>query len=116
MPRENAVAGEAESTPIETGTEQVRCRLASRVASVTLHRPEARNALTLEMKQSLARLIPLLGAHPEVGCVLLTGAGGAFCAGGDTKLMAREGRPASPEERKRLLEEESRASPFTEHD
>src|SRR5262245_18121983 len=55
------------------------------------------------MKQALARLIPALGADPRVGCVLLTGAGGAFCAGGDTKLMAREGRPASPEERKRQL-------------
>jgi len=47
--------------------------------------------------------VPVLGADPHVGCLLLTGAGGAFCAGGDTKLMAREGRPASPEERKRQL-------------
>jgi enoyl-CoA hydratase/carnithine racemase len=38
-----------------------------------------------------------------VGCLLLTGAGGAFCAGGDTKMMARDGTPPSPEERKRQL-------------
>lgn len=87
----------------ETGTAEVRCHVEERVAVVTLQRPEARNALTLEMKQALARLIPALGADPGVGCVLLTGAGGAFCAGGDTKKMAREGSPPSPEERKRLL-------------
>jgi enoyl-CoA hydratase/carnithine racemase len=103
VPRENAVAESEGSATIETGSEQILCRLEARVASVTLHRPEARNALTLEMKQALARLVPALGADARVGCVLLTGAGGAFCAGGDTKLMAREGRPASPEERKRQL-------------
>jgi enoyl-CoA hydratase/carnithine racemase len=74
-----------------------------RVAVVTLERPEARNAITLEMRRVLSRLIPELGQDPEVGCVLLTGAGGAFCAGGDTKSMAREGRPPSPEARIRQL-------------
>ena len=101
MPRENAV--DEEIVTIESGTPEVLCRLEARVASVTLHRPEARNALTLEMKQALARLVPALGADPRVGCVLFTGSGGAFCAGGDTKLMAREGKPASPEDRKRQL-------------
>jgi enoyl-CoA hydratase/carnithine racemase len=99
--RENAVA--APDATLETGTPEVLCRLEARVACVTLNRPEARNALSLEMKQALARLVPALGADPRVGCVLLTGAGGAFCAGGDTKRMAQEGRPASPEERKRQL-------------
>ena len=101
MPRENAVGNE--NVTLETGTGEVLCRIEGRVACVTLQRPEARNALTLEMKQALARLVPALGADPRVGCVLLAGAGGAFCAGGDTKLMAREGKPASPEERKRQL-------------
>lgn len=89
--------------PLDTGTDEVLCELESRVAVVTLNRPEARNALTAEMKQALVRLLPALGADPEVGCVLLTGAGGAFCAGGDTKRMARDGNPPSPEERKRFL-------------
>ena len=101
MPRENAVASDI--VTLETGTGEVLCRIEARVASLTLHRPEARNALTLEMKQALARLVPALGADPRVGCVLLAGSGGAFCAGGDTKLMAREGKPTSPEERKRQL-------------
>jgi enoyl-CoA hydratase/carnithine racemase len=88
---------------IDTGTEEVLCRVEDRAAVITLNRPEARNALTLEMKRALASLLPSLGAAPDVGCVLLTGAGGAFCAGGDTKRMARDGRPPSPEERKRQL-------------
>jgi enoyl-CoA hydratase/carnithine racemase len=88
---------------VETGTPEVLCRVEARVAVVTLNRAEAKNALTLEMKQALVRLLPALGADGEVGCLLLTGAGGAFCAGGDTKRMARDGNPPSPEERKRLL-------------
>lgn len=88
---------------VETGTEQVLCRIDERVAVLTLNRPEARNALTLEMKQALARLVPELGANPDVGAVLLTGAGGAFCAGGDTKRMAEDGKPPSPADRERQL-------------
>lgn len=88
---------------LDTGTAEVLVRIEERVGVVTLNRPEARNALTLEMKQALAHWIPALGANPDVGCVLLTGAGPGFCAGGDTKRMARDGKLPSPEERKRQL-------------
>ena len=91
------------SREIDTGCPQLLGRLEDRVALLTLNRPEARNALTWEMKAALVETLPRLGADPEVGCILLTGAGAAFCAGGDTKNMAREGRPPSPEERKRIL-------------
>lgn len=84
---------------IDTGSSEVLCRIEDRVGVVTLNRPEARNALTMEMKQALAHWIPALGADPAVGCVLLTGAGAGFCAGGDTKRMAREGKLPSPAER-----------------
>ncbi len=96
----------SEPRAIETGTDEIRARLEDRVAVVTLQRPEARNALTLEMKRSLLELVPRLGADPEVGCLLLTGAPPAFCAGGDTKRMASDGRLPSPEERLALLREE----------
>jgi enoyl-CoA hydratase/carnithine racemase len=89
----------------ETGTEQVSCVVEERVAVVTLDRPEARNALTIEMKEALRTLLPALGDDSEVGCVLLTGAGGAFCAGGDTKVMA-EGPPPEREPRVRILRRE----------
>jgi enoyl-CoA hydratase/carnithine racemase len=88
---------------VDTGTVEVLCAVEARVATVVLNRPEAKNALTLDMKRALARLVPKLGADPEVGCVLLTGAGTAFCSGGDTKMMAREGAPPSPDERMRQL-------------
>jgi len=88
---------------IETGTVELLGRVEDRVAVLTLHRPEARNALTMEMKRALATWLPALGADPDVGCVLLTGAGSAFCAGGDTKMMARDGKLPSPEERERQL-------------
>ena len=91
------------SREIDTGTGEVLCRVEERVATLTLNRPEARNALTMDMKRALARWIPELGADCEIGCLLLTGAGTAFCAGGDTKRMAADGKLPSPEERKRQL-------------
>ena len=94
---------EAAARDIDTGTGDLLCRVEDRVAVLTLNRPEARNALSWELKVALVEQVPRLGADPSVGCLLLTGAGGAFCAGGDTKNMAREGRPPSPEERKRIL-------------
>jgi len=86
-----------------TGTDELRCRVRERVATITLDRPEAKNALTLEMKHALHELLRELEDDPEVGCLLLTGAGDAFCAGGDTKRMQQEGRPPVMEDRQRQL-------------
>jgi enoyl-CoA hydratase/carnithine racemase len=94
-----------EERRIETGTDQVLCSVFERVATVTLNRPEARNALTMEIKEALRALFPALGEDTGVGCVLFTGAGGAFCAGGDTKVMA-EGPPPEREPRIRILRRE----------
>lgn len=58
------------------------------VATLTMNRPEARNALTGEMQAALSEAIPRLAADPAVRVVVLTGAGGAFCAGGDVKGFA----------------------------
>jgi len=54
------------------------------VAVVTLQRPEKRNALSIELRVELAEALGGLGADDAVGCVLLTGAGPAFCSGMDT--------------------------------
>jgi enoyl-CoA hydratase/carnithine racemase len=83
---------------VETGSEELVCHVEERVAVVTLARPEARNALTLGMKDALRALLPALDEDRDVGCVLLTGAGGAFSAGGDTKVMA-QGPPTEREPR-----------------
>ena len=52
------------------------------VATLTMNRPEARNAMSGDMIAALLEALPRLGADNSVRCVVLTGAGGAFCAGG----------------------------------
>ena len=53
------------------------------VALVTLERPEKRNALSIELRIELAEAFGRLGDDAGVGCVVLTGAGTAFCSGMD---------------------------------
>ena len=60
----------------------------SGIATLTLNRPESRNALTPEMMAGLKEALPRLAADPAVRVVVLTGAGRAFCAGGDVKRCA----------------------------
>ncbi len=88
---------------IETGTGELLCDVRERVATVSLNRPEAKNALTMDMKEGLYTLVRDLAADDAVGCVLLTGAGTAFCSGGDTKKMKQDGKPPSMEDRQRQL-------------
>tara|TARA_B100002051_G_scaffold263083_1_gene286399 strand:- start:1352 stop:2173 length:822 start_codon:yes stop_codon:yes gene_type:complete len=71
----------------ETGTDVMLARREGRVAVLTFNRPEARNALHAETYEVFERLLPGLADDPDVGAVMLTGAGGAFCAGGDVKGM-----------------------------
>jgi len=73
---------------LETGTEDLLARVEDGVAVLTMNRPERRNAFSLPMLGALGRLIPAVAADPEVRCVVLTGAGGGFCAGGDVKGFA----------------------------
>ena len=76
-----------DSLKIETGTDQLLCRIEQAVAVITLNRPEARNALSDELTPALRRMIFEMGQHNDVGALLITGAGTAFCAGGDVKGM-----------------------------
>ncbi len=56
-----------------------------RVAVITLNRPERRNALHPEMREPITRALDEFAARDDVGCIVVTGAGTAFCAGGDVK-------------------------------
>lgn len=76
---------------LETGTEDLRAHVADGVAVLVLDRPERRNALTPGMVRGLGRVLAEVEADDELGAVVLTGAGGAFCAGGDVKAMAEAG-------------------------
>ena len=77
------------------------------VATLTMNRPEARNAMGGGMIAALLEALPRLGADNSVRCVVLTGAGGAFCAGGDVKSFAEGsgggGKPPTLEQRSQML-------------
>jgi len=59
------------------------------IATLTLNRPESRNAMTRPMLIDLERSLARLAADRSVRLVVLTGAGDAFCAGGDVKGFAK---------------------------
>lgn len=69
----------------------VRYQVQGHVALLTLDRPDARNAYSQEMVTSLVTCLGSAQADPQVRCVILTGAGKAFSAGGDLKLMRDHG-------------------------
>lgn len=86
------------STPIETGTDHLQAREEDGVAVLVLNRPEARNALSPEMLLGLERALDHAERSSAVRAVVLTGADGAFCAGGDVKAMAEDGNPLGAEQ------------------
>ncbi|MGV9943978.1 enoyl-CoA hydratase/isomerase family protein [Streptomyces sp. NPDC003401] len=57
------------------------------VATVVLHHPAKRNAMTAAMWRALPPLLAKLAADPGVGALVLTGAGGTFCAGADISTL-----------------------------
>jgi enoyl-CoA hydratase/carnithine racemase len=97
-------------TEVETGTGELLCHIDGRVAILTLNRPEARNALSDNLTPALRRMIKSLGNDPKIGALLITGAGNAFCAGGDVKGMGSGiARPERTlEERVAILRERQR--------
>jgi 2-(1,2-epoxy-1,2-dihydrophenyl)acetyl-CoA isomerase len=58
------------------------------IATLTMNRPEARNAMSGEMMDGLREALPRLATDGKVRLVVLTGTGAAFCAGGDVKGFA----------------------------
>ncbi|MFG2485410.1 enoyl-CoA hydratase [Streptomyces virginiae] len=62
-----------------------------RVAVLTLHRPEALNALNLQVMTEVVAAAEELDRDPEVGCIVLTGSAKAFAAGADIKEMRPRG-------------------------
>lgn len=72
---------------LDTGTDHLLARVEDRVATLTMNRPERRNAFSGEMLAGLARALEEAETADDVGCVVLTGAAGAFSAGGDVKGM-----------------------------
>ncbi|MEE3325940.1 MAG: enoyl-CoA hydratase [Myxococcota bacterium] len=81
---------------LETGTEELLAQIEDDVAVLTLNRPEVRNALSDTLSPALRRILGSLKDDRRVRAVLLTGAGQAFCAGGDVKGMGGKSRRPDP--------------------
>src|SRR5437879_12581359 len=99
---------------INTGTDELLCAIRDRVAIITLNRPQARNSLSDQLTPALRTMIRTCGENPDIGALLITGAGTAFCSGGDVKgmgthrdkkklEMSYDEKVADLQERQRLL-------------
>src|SRR5262245_57657182 len=68
-------------------TDVVLVDVSERIATVTLNRPQARNALSSELLRTLNAVMRDVGESDDVDVVILTGADPAFCAGLDLKEL-----------------------------
>jgi 2-(1,2-epoxy-1,2-dihydrophenyl)acetyl-CoA isomerase len=84
--------------PATDSTGSVRLEVADAIATITLDRPDALNALTVAMKQELLGAFRRIGRDRAVRSVVLTGAGRAFCAGQDLRERLEPGAPSLGEE------------------
>lgn len=108
---------------IDTGTDDLLAEIDEGVAVITLNRPERRNAFSGEMLRALGQVLSRAEADSSVGSVLLSGAGGAFSAGGDVKGFAANaagsdggGRPTSAGEGAEGAEPRPRPNPLLGYD
>lgn len=81
---------------IDTGSEDILAHQEDGVVVITLNRPQARNAMSGDMNAGLERTLDYAEKTADVRVIVITGAGGAFCAGGDVKGMAAAGAGGAP--------------------
>lgn len=72
--------------------DQFTCEIRERVAYLRFNRPDKLNALTREMAAGMTHSLSELAVDPDVGAIVVTGAGRAFCAGGDVRNMVDDGK------------------------
>jgi 2-(1,2-epoxy-1,2-dihydrophenyl)acetyl-CoA isomerase len=87
--RRGGVTDVADHEMVESGTPFVEAWVDDGVGVLRLNRPERRNALHPDMYPALRLVLATFARDDRIGCILLTGAGPGFCAGGDV----RDGRP-----------------------
>ena len=88
-------------TSIETGTEDLLAHVDGNVGVITFNRPDRRNALSNAMYDGFHAALPVLADDPNVNVMMITGAGGAFCAGGDVKGMNENNRRGGGDSKER---------------
>jgi len=109
---------------IDTGSDDLLARIEGNVGVITFNRPERRNALSEGVYHGFGVALPLLAENTDVRVVLVTGAGGAFCAGGDVKGMNeahqagsnRAGQPDGVEDNVAYLRNRQRAVSLALHE
>jgi 2-(1,2-epoxy-1,2-dihydrophenyl)acetyl-CoA isomerase len=69
-------------------TQDLIARIEDGVATLTMNRPDSLNALSWPMLEAMVDALKRYATDDAVGCVVITGAGRGFCAGGDVKAMA----------------------------
>ncbi|MEZ5227127.1 MAG: enoyl-CoA hydratase-related protein [Acidimicrobiales bacterium] len=72
---------------IDTGSDDLLAHIDGHVGVITFNRPDRRNALSDAIYAGFAAALPIMRDDPNVRVVMVTGNGGAFCAGGDVKGM-----------------------------
>lgn len=83
--------------------ERIEYTVDAGVATIRLARPEARNAMDMLLKRELAAAVRAASEDPQVRAVVVTGTGGAFCAGGDIEEMTANDSPVNSRSRLRTL-------------
>ena len=73
---------------IATGTDTVTAAIVEQVGIIELHRPDRRNALHADMYDAVPELIERFETDDNVRALVISGAGRAFCAGGDVQAGA----------------------------
>ena len=81
---------------LDTGTQELLCTIEDRVGAITLNKPHKKNALGDSLTPALRRTLVTLEEDDRVGCVMITGTGDAFCAGGDIGGMDGTDNEAAP--------------------
>jgi 2-(1,2-epoxy-1,2-dihydrophenyl)acetyl-CoA isomerase len=84
------------SRTIETGTEDLLAHVDGNVGVIAFNRPERRNALSNPMYAGFDVALTAMATDPDVRVIMITGNGGAFCAGGDVKGMNEAHRSGTP--------------------
>lgn len=80
------------------------------VCTLTLNRPEVRNAMSMAMVQALLTALSQAEANPAVRVLVLRGAGGHFCAGGDIGDMAQARMQLAQQQAQQLAQQQTQAS------
>ena len=83
--------------------ENIIYEVSDRIATITLNRPDAMNATTDELYQEFQDALGRVASDPDVGCLILTGAGRGFCAGADLKARKDDMTPLQRRARHRWI-------------